>query len=151
MLAFRSVVSVLLRALGAFSLHPQGRTRAGSDATVTGEPASPSRQMIPNAIRHLPAHATAGLATTVGFLYVVHAGDSGERRRTRPGRPLPWLILQLLAAATVVATVATAVAWRHHRRNLTGASHARLGVLMAAGLVFLPWAAYWGLLIPQAR
>ena len=68
MLAFRSVVSVLLRALGAFSLHPQGRTRAGSDATVTGEPASPSRQMIPNAIRHLPAHATAGLATTVGFL-----------------------------------------------------------------------------------
>ena len=68
MLAFRSVVSVLLRALGAFSLHPQGRPRAGSDATVTGEPASPSRQMIPNAIRHLPAHATAGLATTVGFL-----------------------------------------------------------------------------------
>jgi hypothetical protein len=47
-----------------------------------------------------------------------------------------------------VATVATAVAWRRHRRNLTSASHVRLGVLLAAGLVFLPWAAYWGLLIP---
>jgi uncharacterized protein len=64
------------------------------------------------------------------------------------GRPLPWLLLQLLAVATVVATGATAVAWRRHRRSLTGAGHARLGVLLAAGLVFLPWAAYWGLLIP---
>jgi hypothetical protein len=50
--AFRSVVSVLLRELGDFSLHPQGRPcgrppaalRPGSDTTVTGEPASPSRQ-----------------------------------------------------------------------------------------------------------
>jgi hypothetical protein len=50
--------------------------------------------------------------------------------------------------ATVVATVATAVAWRRHRRNLSGASQVRLGVLLAAGLVFLPWAAYWGLLLP---
>jgi hypothetical protein len=52
MLAFRSVVSVLLRVLGDFSLHPQDRPcgrppaalRPGSDTTVTGEPASPSRQ-----------------------------------------------------------------------------------------------------------
>jgi len=49
MLAFRSVVSVLLRALGDFSLHPQGRPcerppaalRPGSGATVTGAPAPP--------------------------------------------------------------------------------------------------------------
>src|SRR5215207_6261100 len=48
--AFRSVVAVLLRELGDFSLHPQGRPcgrppavlRAGSDTTVTGVPASPS-------------------------------------------------------------------------------------------------------------
>jgi hypothetical protein len=50
--AFRSVVSMLLRELGDFSLHPQGRPcgrppaalRPGSDSTVTGEPASPSRR-----------------------------------------------------------------------------------------------------------
>jgi hypothetical protein len=48
--ASRSVVSVLLRALGDFSLYPQGRpcgrppaaVRPGSTTTVTGEPASPS-------------------------------------------------------------------------------------------------------------
>jgi hypothetical protein len=50
-MAFRSVVSVLLRELGDFSLHPQGRAggrpeaarRAGNDTTVTGGPASPFR------------------------------------------------------------------------------------------------------------
>jgi hypothetical protein len=28
------------------------------------------------------------------------------------------------------------------------AHRARLGLLVAAGLLFLPWAVYWGLLIP---
>jgi uncharacterized protein len=95
--------------------------------------------------------AATGLATTVGFLMYLLFMLATAANVIGPvlgGRPLPWLILQLLAAATVVATVATAVAWRRQRRNLTGASHARLGVLLAAGLVFLPWAAYWGLLIP---
>jgi hypothetical protein len=44
--ASRSVVSVLLRELGAFSLHvkagPAGGLRPGSDTTATGRPASPS-------------------------------------------------------------------------------------------------------------
>ena len=95
--------------------------------------------------------AATGLGTTVGFLMYMLFMLATAANVVGPvlgGRPLPWLILQLLAAATVVATVATAVAWRRHRRNLTGASHVRLGVLLAAGLVFLPWAAYWGLLIP---
>jgi hypothetical protein len=64
------------------------------------------------------------------------------------GRPIPWLILQLLAVATTAATLATAVAWRRQHRNLTTGHHVRLGLLLAAGVLFLPWAAYWGLLIP---
>ena len=64
------------------------------------------------------------------------------------GRPIPWLVLQLLAVATVVATVATALAWRRHRRDLTRPERARLGLLTVGGLVFLPWATYWGLLLP---
>jgi hypothetical protein len=48
--AFRSLVSVLMRELGDFSPHPQGRPcgrppaalRPGNDTTVTGEPAPPS-------------------------------------------------------------------------------------------------------------
>jgi hypothetical protein len=95
--------------------------------------------------------AATGLATTVGFLLYLFFMLATAANLIGPvlgGRPLPWLLLQLLAVATVVATVATALAWRRHRRDLTGASHVRLGVLLVAGLVFLPWAAYWGLLIP---
>jgi hypothetical protein len=64
------------------------------------------------------------------------------------GRPIPWLVLQCLAVATVVATAATARSWRRHRRDLPRADRVRLGLLAAAGLLFLPWATYWGLLIP---
>ena len=95
--------------------------------------------------------AATGLATTVGFLTYIFFMLATAANVVGPvlvGRPIPWLILQLLAAATVVATVATAAAWRRHRHNLTGASHVRLSVLLAAGLVFPLWAAYWGLLIP---
>jgi uncharacterized protein len=88
--------------------------------------------------------AATGLATTVGllvYLLFMLATAANVIGPVVGGRPIPWLVLQLLA-------VATAVAWRRHRRSLTGASQVRLGVLLAAGLVFLPWAAYWGLLIP---
>jgi hypothetical protein len=64
------------------------------------------------------------------------------------GRPLPWLILQILAVATLTAAVATALAWRRHHRDLNRTSQVRLGLLLTAGLAFLPWALYWGLLIP---
>jgi uncharacterized protein len=95
--------------------------------------------------------AATGLATTAGllvYLLFMLATAANVIGPVLGGRPVPWLVLQLLAVATVVATVATAVAWRRHRRNLTGPSHLRLGVLVAAGVVFVPWAAYWGLLLP---
>ena len=63
-------------------------------------------------------------------------------------RPIPWLVLQVLAVATVIATAATALSWLRHRRDLTHAHLARLVLLVAAGLLFLPWGVYWGLLIP---
>jgi hypothetical protein len=103
-------------------------------------------------VRH-PARwlAATGLASTVGFLsytFFMMATAANVVGPVLIGRPIPWLILQLLAVATVAGTVTTAVAWRRHHRNLTGTHHLRLGLLLAAGLLFLPWAAYWGLLIP---
>jgi len=95
--------------------------------------------------------AATGLTTTLGFLMyalfmiVTAANIVGP---VLGGRPIPWLILQLLAVATVAATFTTALAWRRQHRNLTGAQHVRLGLLVAAGVLFLPWAGYWGLLIP---
>lgn len=59
------------------------------------------------------------------------------------GWPVPWLVLQVLAAVTVIATVVTAVSW-WRRRGDPG----RLGVLVGAGVLFVPWALFWGLLLP---
>ena len=95
--------------------------------------------------------AATGLTTTMGFLiytFFMMATAANIIGPVLGGRPIPWLILQLLAVATVAATLATAATWRRQRRNLTRAHHVRLGLLVAAGLLFLPWAAYWGLLIP---
>lgn len=64
------------------------------------------------------------------------------------GRPLPWLALQLLAVATVVAAVATVTATWRHRRELSPGNRIRLGMVLAAAAVFVPWAAYWGVLLP---
>jgi hypothetical protein len=44
-----------------------------------------------------------------------------------------------------VATVV--VSWRA-RSELSATHRARLGLLVAGGVVFLPWALHWGLLLP---
>jgi hypothetical protein len=59
------------------------------------------------------------------------------------GRPLPWLALQGLAV--VAAGAAAALGVRTWRR---GGDGPRSALLLAAGVVFVPWAAYWGLLLP---
>lgn len=95
--------------------------------------------------------AVTGLATTMGsllYFFFLMATATNIIGPVVIGRPIPWLVLQLLAAGTVVAAAATALSWRRHRRDLTHAGQVRLGLLTAAGLLFLPWAAYWGLLIP---
>jgi dienelactone hydrolase len=95
--------------------------------------------------------AATGLTATLAFFMYTFFMMASAANIVGPvlgGRPIPWLVLQLLALATVVATVTTALAWRRHRRDLTRADHIRLGLLVGAGLVFLPWAVYWGLLVP---
>lgn len=95
--------------------------------------------------------AATGLASTVGFLgylFFMLATAANIVGVVVLGRPLPWLILQILAVAAVVATVVTAVQWRRHGPDLVRVDRVRLGLLLTAGLVFLPWAVYWGLLVP---
>ena len=62
------------------------------------------------------------------------------------GRPVVWLALQVLAVVTLVATVWTAVTWRRRRGEVGTGEGIRLGLLLSAGAVLLPWAAWWGLL-----
>lgn len=83
-----------------------------------------------------------GLLTVIGFLVVDVLIQVTMGRGLGPvvaGRPLPWLALQLLSLGAVAATIGTAVAWWRHRTP-------RLGLLLAGGVVFVPWAIYWGLL-----
>ncbi|KAA2266192.1 alpha/beta hydrolase [Solihabitans fulvus] len=61
------------------------------------------------------------------------------------GRPVVWLVLQLLAVGAAIAFAATVLAWWRGRSTLAGWAKLRLGTLALGGVVFLPWAAYWGL------
>lgn len=64
------------------------------------------------------------------------------------GQTIPWLILHLLALGTVIATGATAAAAWRHRHSLTATDRIHCGLLLTAGVGFVPWALYWGLLLP---
>ncbi|MFI0408791.1 alpha/beta hydrolase family protein [Actinomadura sp. 3N508] len=96
--------------------------------------------------------ATAGLTSVIGLLvyifYLMAAGRSPDPGPVLAGRPLPWLVLQALAVAAVGAGIVTAVAWRRAAATVPAGERARLGLLVTAGLVFVPWAVYWGLLLP---
>ncbi|MGW4818421.1 alpha/beta hydrolase family protein [Streptomyces sp. NPDC004227] len=95
--------------------------------------------------------AGAGLAASVGtlgyllFCVITAANIIGP---VLLGRTVPWLALQGLAVAAVVAVVCTAVTWRRSRPVLSRSERARLGLLLTAGAVFVPWAVQWGLLLP---
>ncbi|WP_410666515.1 alpha/beta hydrolase family protein [Amycolatopsis sp. cmx-4-68] len=86
--------------------------------------------------------ASTGLLAVLGFLAMDVLIQATMGRNLGPvvlGRPLPWLVLQLLSLAAAAAAIGTAVAWWRHRTP-------RLGVLLAGGVLFVPWAIYWGLL-----
>ncbi|WP_433372963.1 hypothetical protein [Streptosporangium sp. CA-115845] len=109
-----------------------------------------SRAPVSRAARFLSA---GGLAVVLGSLsYLFYLMMTGGKLAA-PGpvlaeRPLIWLALQALAAASAVAAVLTAPAWYRARGSVPAGERVRLGLLVAGGLVFIPWGLYWGLLLP---
>ncbi|TDE60010.1 alpha/beta hydrolase [Nonomuraea mesophila] len=92
----------------------------------------------------------AGLtAVTGGFCYLFYLIMTGGKLAVPgpvvAGRPVIWLALQALAVATLAGTLIVAV---RRRRVTARGERVRLGVLVAGGAVFLPWALYWGLALP---
>ncbi|MFI5912103.1 alpha/beta hydrolase family protein [Dactylosporangium sp. NPDC051541] len=93
--------------------------------------------------------AATGAVAVAGFVaYFVAVADSADWQGISPGpvlggRPVLWLALQAFALVTVIATAVTVHAWR-----TSTADRWRQGFLLAAGVLFLPWALYWGLLLP---
>ncbi|RFS82374.1 alpha/beta hydrolase [Actinomadura spongiicola] len=100
--------------------------------------------------------AGAGLMAVLGgFVYIFYLMAAGRWPDPGPvlaGRPLPWLVVQGLAVAAVAATVATVAAWWRTRRGtgeaVPAGERVRTGLLLTGGVVFVPWAVYWGLLVP---
>jgi uncharacterized protein len=92
----------------------------------------------------------AGLFTTLGlpiyllFLMITAANVIGP---VVVGRPLPWLLLQGSTATVGVCTAVIAVRWWRSRHRGERTDHHRL-ILVAAGVVLVGWAGYWGLLVP---
>jgi dienelactone hydrolase len=87
-----------------------------------------------------------------GFSYLFYVVMTGGKLATPgpllAGRPILWLALQVGAITTVVAVVVTVATVGRWRRVTARGEKVRLGMLIAGGAVFVPWAVYWGLLLP---
>jgi hypothetical protein len=88
--------------------------------------------------------AVSGTAA-YGFVGIVVAQDVGP---VLAGRAVVWSALQVLAIAVVVTTVWLLVSARRARQTVGPVDGARLSLLSVAGVAFVPWALWWGLLLP---
>ena len=137
-LAFTSYPAVALRRRVRHLLNRQGLGGGG---------------LPPRSTRRLSARCLviSGIAVLLGFVYyfgfLVSTG-AGAVGPVLAGRPLPWLALQALAVTACLSTVLLAASWWTARKALAGAERTRTCILLAGGVVFVAWAAYWGLLVP---
>ncbi|MFI6603855.1 alpha/beta hydrolase family protein [Nonomuraea sp. NPDC050536] len=93
--------------------------------------------------------SAAGLVVTLGTLaYLMYLTLTGAKLAhpgpVLAGRPLVWLGLQVLAVAAVVSAALAVPAWR----RASGSERVRLSLLLTGGTLLVPWALYWGLLLP---
>ncbi|MEC3952545.1 prolyl oligopeptidase family serine peptidase [Nocardia sp. CDC153] len=93
--------------------------------------------------RTLALAGPISLLGTVAYIVWIYATGAKSLGPAVVGRPVPWLILQLLALATVAALAVTLITTIRTR-----ATTHRLGLalLIPAGFVWLAWALTWGLL-----
>jgi dienelactone hydrolase len=132
-------LAVLLILLGAFAAVPVGGALSRMRHRAHGRS--------PRSARWLAALGPTAVAGTVLYIMFMLASAAKITGPVLAGRPVPWLVLQLLAVATVALTATVAAAWWRRRHAEVGVP-ARLGPLLAGGLMFIPWAVHWGLLLP---
>ncbi|MGC7100044.1 alpha/beta hydrolase family protein [Amycolatopsis lurida] len=90
--------------------------------------------------------SATGLLAVTGLLVFLGTVVTSNGQEVGPvvlGRPLLWLVTQLLAVGALVSAGFTAAAWRR-----SGASRIRLGLLLGGAVLMIPWGLYWGLLLP---
>ena len=62
------------------------------------------------------------------------------------GRPVIWLLIQLFTLATCLLTIFFIIIWSKNRENTSFLDKIRFFLLLAGGIVLVPWALYWQLL-----
>lgn len=95
--------------------------------------------------------ATTGLVTVFGLLGYFGIMLITSETVVGPvvlGRTIPWITLQLLALGVVVGAVVTSVKWWRYRGHAHSNGTVLLGLSTTAAALFVPWALYWGLLLP---
>ncbi|KRE30419.1 S9 family peptidase [Agromyces sp. Soil535] len=136
-LAVHAVAGFVL--LGAFLSYPvTALVRRMRGSRRSGPAAWPARLL-----------SAAGLVTVLGTVcllgYLMATGATDPIGPVLLDRPAVWLLLQLLSLVVVGAAVWTTIAWRRTRDRVTVTARIRLGIVLAGAIVFVPWAAWWGL------
>ncbi|MEU3562875.1 prolyl oligopeptidase family serine peptidase [Kitasatospora sp. NPDC006786] len=111
----------------------------------------PRPAVLPRAARWAALTGTAALLGALGYLLLLTVTAAMFPGPVLFGRPVVWLAVQLLALFALGSAAVAAAGARRERAALAAAPAAdrvRLGALLLAGVVFLPWALSWGLLLP---
>ncbi|MEC3916320.1 alpha/beta hydrolase family protein [Nocardia sp. CDC160] len=96
--------------------------------------------------RPLALFGLTSVLGTIAYLLWIYATGGNSPGPIVLARPLPWLVLQLLAVGTVVALALTLYNTVRSRAALTAIHRRGLALLIPAGFVWLAWAPTWGLL-----
>jgi uncharacterized protein len=125
--------------LGAFLSYPiSAVVRRMRGLRNPGPAARPARLLV-----------ATGLITVLGTVcllgYLMATGATDPIGPVLLDRPAIWLLLQLLSLVVVGAAIWTTIAWWRHRDKVSTAARIRLGSVLAGAIVFVPWAAWWGL------
>ncbi|MCP3803746.1 alpha/beta hydrolase [Allokutzneria sp. A3M-2-11 16] len=98
-----------------------------------------------------PWLASAALAVVGGWMVYVFLLLTNGKLPLGPlvfGRTLPWLGMQLLSAGVVVLLVLTVLRTGRELAEAGMGARIRRTILLTGGALFVPWAFYWGLLLP---
>ncbi|MFG2917887.1 alpha/beta hydrolase family protein [Kitasatospora sp. NPDC048298] len=111
----------------------------------------PRPAALPRAARWAALAGTAAVLGALGYLLFLMLTAAMYPGPVLFGRPVIWLAVQLLGLFALGAAAVAAAGARRERAALAAAGpvdRLRLGALLLAGAVFLPWALSWGLLLP---
>jgi len=133
--------AVQLGALALFAVLFGGHLLTGLARRLVGRP----RPVVARSARVL---AVTGLLAPAGlFGYLAALLLTQSPGPVVAGTAVPFLVVRVLVAVAVAAAVATGVLWWRRRRDVGPGERVRLGSLLVGGVLLVPWAAYWGLLI----